>query len=83
MGNILKRLGGERYQRLSALLQQALDEQQRNGDVALHRAWISGLLSEYYDPMYAYHRDSKAGRIEFSGNHTEVREYLRARAARR
>ncbi|MFK8332927.1 tRNA 2-selenouridine(34) synthase MnmH [Pseudomonas sp. BJa5] len=82
MGNILKRLGGERYQRLSALLQQALDEQRRSGDVALHRAWISDLLSEYYDPMYAYQRDSKAERIEFSGDQIEVREYLRARAAR-
>jgi len=82
MGNILKRLGGERYQRLSALLQQALEEQQRSGAVDLHRAWISGLLSEYYDPMYAFHRDSKAERIEFSGNRVEVREYLRARAAR-
>lgn len=83
MGNILKRLGGERYQRFSTLLQQALDEQQRTGTVDLHRAWISGLLSEYYDPMYAYHRDSKAGRIEFSGNQVQVREYLKTRAARR
>ncbi|MBH3427212.1 tRNA 2-selenouridine(34) synthase MnmH [Pseudomonas alkylphenolica] len=82
MHNILKRLGGERYQRFSGQLQQALGEQLRSGAVDLHRAWISGLLSEYYDPMYAYHRDSKAGRIEFAGNHSEVREYLRARAAR-
>ncbi|WP_327439711.1 tRNA 2-selenouridine(34) synthase MnmH [Pseudomonas donghuensis] len=81
MANILKRLGGERYQRLSALLQQALQEQLRSGAVALHRAWISGLLSEYYDPMYAYQRDSKAQRIEFAGDQREVREYLRARAA--
>ena len=71
MGNILKRLGGERYQRLSTLLLQALEEQQRSGAVDLHRAWISGLLSEYYDPMYAFHRDSKVGRIEFSGNHVK------------
>jgi len=83
MGNILKRLGGERYQRLSALLLQALEEQQRSAEVDLHRGWISGLLNEYYDPMYAFHRDSKAERIEFSGNQVEVREYLRARAKRR
>lgn len=82
MGNILKRLGGERYQRLSALLLQALEEQQRSGDVALHRAWIIGLLGEYYDPMYAYQRDSKAERIEFAGDQVEVCEYLKARAAR-
>ena len=82
MANIHKRLGGERHQRLAALLAQALDEQQRSGAVALHRGWIEGLLSEYYDPMYAYQRDAKAERIEFAGNALEVREYLKARAQR-
>jgi len=80
--NIRKRLGGERYQRLADLLQLALDEQLRSGAVDLHRAWIEGLLNEYYDPMYAYQRDAKADRIEFAGDRVEVREYLRARAAR-
>ncbi|WP_028631611.1 tRNA 2-selenouridine(34) synthase MnmH [Pseudomonas parafulva] len=82
MANIYKRLGGERHQRLAALLAQALDEQQRSGAVDLHRGWIEGLLSEYYDPMYAYQRDAKAERIEFAGNALEVREYLKARAQR-
>ncbi|WP_027595517.1 tRNA 2-selenouridine(34) synthase MnmH [Pseudomonas sp. LAIL14HWK12:I7] len=82
MANIHKRLGGERCQRLSAILQQALDEQQRSGAVELHRGWIEGLLKEYYDPMYAYQRDAKAERIEFAGDAVEVREYLKARARR-
>ncbi len=79
--NIRKRLGGERYQRLADLLRLALDEQLRSGAVDLHRAWIEGLLNEYYDPMYAYQRDAKSDRIEFAGDRVEVREYLRARAA--
>jgi tRNA 2-selenouridine synthase len=54
----------------------------RSGDVSLHRGWIEGLLKEYYDPMYAYQRDAKAGRIEFAGDAREVREYLKARARR-
>lgn len=83
MANIHKRLGGERFQRLSECLGQALEEQLRSGDVSLHRGWIEGLLNEYYDPMYAYQRDAKAGRIEFAGNATEVREYLQARALRK
>ncbi|MDF0730235.1 tRNA 2-selenouridine(34) synthase MnmH [Pseudomonas entomophila] len=82
MGNIHKRLGGERFQRLSGLLAEALDEQLRSGAVELHRGWIEGLLKEYYDPMYAYQREAKAGRIEFAGDALEVREYLTARAAR-
>lgn len=80
MVKIHKRLGGERFQRLYGLLEQALDEQLRSGDVGLHRGWIEGLLNEYYDPMYAYQREAKASRIEFAGDALEVREYLKARA---
>ena len=81
LSNILKRLGGERYQRLAASLTAALAEQQRSADVQLHREWIEGLLSEYYDPMYAFQRDSKSQRIEFSGDQAAVLEYLQQRQA--
>lgn len=81
--NIVKRLGGERYQRLAAIMDEALAEQQRSGAVDLHRGWIEGLLGEYYDPMYAYQRESKAARIEFSGDQQAVVEYLRQRAVNR
>lgn len=82
LANIVRRLGGERYQRLAQLMDQALAEQARSGSVELHRAWIEGLLGEYYDPMYAYQRQSKAGRIEFAGEQRAVVEYLRERRAR-
>jgi tRNA 2-selenouridine synthase len=81
LSNILKRLGGERYQRLAASLTAALAEQRRSADVQLHREWIEGLLSEYYDPMYAFQRDSKSQRIEFSGDQAAVLEYLQQRQA--
>lgn len=83
MGNIHKRLGGERFQRLYGVLEQALQVQLHSGEVDLHRGWIEGLLNEYYDPMYAYQREAKSGRIEFAGDALEVREYLKARAMRR
>lgn len=79
LSSIVRRLGGERYQRLSAIMDAALQEQERSGNVDLHRGWISGMLSEYYDPMYVYQRDSKDPRIEFSGNQAEVVEYLKQR----
>ena len=79
LANIRKRLGGERYQRLHALLQAALAAQQNTGETTLHQAWIEGLLSEYYDPMYAFQRESKAERIEFSGTRQEVIAYLEQR----
>jgi tRNA 2-selenouridine synthase len=81
--NIQKRLGGECYQRLAAIMDQALAEQSRSGAVDLHRGWIEGLLREYYDPMYAYQRESKAERIEFAGPQEEVVEFLRQRVTRR
>ena len=79
LNNIHKRLGGERHQHLLASMQAALDEQRRSGAVELHRGWIEGLLREYYDPMYAYQRDSKAERIEFAGDEAAVIAYLRER----
>jgi tRNA 2-selenouridine synthase len=82
LDNILKRLGGERHARLRTIMQEALAEQHRSGAVDLHRGWIEGLLREYYDPMYAYQRESKASRIEFAGDQAAVLEYLRQRAGR-
>lgn len=81
LARIVKRLGRERYGRLAAVMDAALAEQQRSGSVALHRGWIAGLLTEYYDPMYAYQRDGKAERIEFAGTQQAVVEYLRERCA--
>lgn len=81
MANIQKRLGGERYQRLAGALEEALAEQQRSGAVEGHRQWIEGLLAEYYDPMYAYQRASKADRILFAGPREAVIEFFRHRAA--
>jgi len=82
LGNIHKRLGGERFSRLHVIMQDALAEQARSGAVDLHRGWIEGLLREYYDPMYAFQRDSKGARIEFAGEQGAVVAYLRERAVR-
>jgi tRNA 2-selenouridine synthase len=83
LSNIQKRLGGERYQRLLAIMQAALDEQQRSAVVDLHRGWIDGMLREYYDPMYVFQRESKASRIEFAGDQAAVIAYLAERKASR
>ncbi|WP_268800806.1 tRNA 2-selenouridine(34) synthase MnmH [Pseudomonas huanghezhanensis] len=82
LSSIVRRLGGERHQRLWAIMNAALAEQQRSGDVDLHRGWIGTLLSEYYDPMYVFQRDSKDLRIEFSGDQAAVVEYLKHRSRR-
>lgn len=75
--NIVKRLGAERYQRLAAMMDEALAEQQKDGSVDRHRAWIEGLLHEYYDPMYMHQLASHGERIVFRGDRVAVMDYLR------
>lgn len=77
LSRIRKRLGGDRFQSLQAVMQEALDVQQKTADVQAHRAWIEGLLTHYYDPMYAYQRSGKDERVVFSGDQQAVVEYLR------
>lgn len=77
LDKIVRRLGGERHQRLAAMMDAALDEQARSGSCELHREWIEGLLTHYYDPMYVYQRERKSSRIVFTGTHEAVVEYLR------
>jgi tRNA 2-selenouridine synthase len=73
--SISKRLGGSRYTRIRALMEDALDSQQR-GDPELHKAWIAELLSHYYDPMYEYQLEKKGNRVRFSGSHEEITSWL-------
>jgi len=79
LDNIVKRLGGERHQRLAAIMDAALAEQERRGQIDLHREWIQGLLQDYYDPMYAYQRQQKAERILFRGDREATLAFLLAR----
>jgi len=81
LDNIRKRLGGERHQRLRAVLDEALAEQARSGELARHRDWIAALLREYYDPMYAYQRRQLAERVVCSGPWPEVRAFFEAAQA--
>ncbi len=80
LAGITKRLGGERYQRLDAIMREALALQQSSGAVELHRDWIAALLTEYYDPMYAFQRQSKADRVVFAGEQAAVVDFLRERS---
>jgi tRNA 2-selenouridine synthase len=69
---IRKRLGGERHQRASALLDNAFARQGRDGDCSGHRLWIVELLGGYYDPMYEYQLQKRGGKVLFRGELQEV-----------
>ncbi|MDE2354378.1 MAG: tRNA 2-selenouridine(34) synthase MnmH [Betaproteobacteria bacterium] len=83
LSGIARRLGGVRLQALSVLMDEALEAQLSGRGVDLHRAWIATLLREYYDPMYAFQRERKEARIEFSGAAPAVLDYLRRRESRK
>lgn len=80
LDRIQKRLGHQRHAQLAAIMDSALAEQSRTGNVEGHREWIYTLLVEYYDPMYNHQRQEKAARIVFSGDEEAVLAYLQGRS---
>tara|TARA_R100001443_G_scaffold42209_2_gene55489 strand:+ start:12287 stop:13405 length:1119 start_codon:yes stop_codon:yes gene_type:complete len=72
MARIRKRLGGALYAELNARLTEALTEQQRSGDINLHRQWIARLLTDYYDPMYQYQLKKRGLPILMRGSASEL-----------
>ena len=76
LDRIRRRLGGANHQRITKLLNSALDRHERTGDTSQHRTWIAALLNDYYDAMYNYQLEKKADRIRFQGRRDEVKEYL-------
>ncbi len=73
--HIQRRLGGERFPQVQALLEQALQEH-ASGDAVLHREWITVLLRDYYDPMYDYQLRHHSERIIFRGEAAAMREFI-------
>ncbi|MCF6217355.1 MAG: tRNA 2-selenouridine(34) synthase MnmH [Gammaproteobacteria bacterium] len=76
LGRVKRRLGGERYGLLDAVMSGAISDQQQRGETSAHREWIQRLLNDYYDPMYDYQLQKKAERITFRGDDKAVIEYL-------
>ena len=74
-----KRLGGERYQAVSALMDEAFAAQRRGEGHDGHRAWIARLLEEYYDPMYDYQAARREGPVLVRGRRDELAAWAAAR----
>ena len=62
-------------------MQRALVLQKDTGNADLHRDWITVLMRQYYDPMYAFQRSSRAERVVFEGDEAAVLAYLGEQAA--
>lgn len=75
LDRIQKRLGGERYQAMKALLSSGLHALGDGDEQPLHE-FVRRLLVEYYDPMYDYQIARKQARIVFRGERQAVLAYL-------
>ncbi len=78
LARIQRRLGGDRYLEVKAIMDEALTDPSLPA-VEQHKAWINFLLSEYYDAMYDYQLEKKADRVIFRGDERAVSDYLQQR----
>ena len=76
---IRKRLGGERHLQMSEVMADAFDQQHAQGQLGGHRQWIGFLLQEYYDPMYEYQFEQRAGELLFRGDRKAVLAWANSR----
>lgn len=76
LDRVQKRLGSLMHHKARAAMTTALAAQSARGDAEGHRAWITLLLTHYYDPMYDYQLTQKRGEILFRGRRNEVIEWI-------
>ena len=79
LDRIRKRLGGARHQTLRALMEDALTAHRERNDLDGHRAWITGLLQDYYDPMYRWQMENKPRDVVFQGSRDAIAAWLAER----
>lgn len=79
LAKIQRRLGGENYSILQDLMEDALSAQMNGEGDAAHALWIRKLLTDYYDPMYAYQLSKRQERVVFRGSSSEFLEWARQR----
>lgn len=77
LDRIRKRLGDVRHREIHELLSNAIEKQRHTAETTQHDAWISTLLTDYYDPMYDYQLGKKEKNIVFSGDAEALKAWLR------
>ncbi len=77
LAKIQRRLGGERYEEIGRLMDEALRRQDVSGETEAHRDWIVRLLETYYDPMYSYQLSRRLERVIFKGDADAIRAWVR------
>lgn len=78
MTKVKRRLGGDRFNVVIEHFESAYKEQLATHSFTPHESWLEIFLKEYYDPMYRYQLGKTNKKTVFSGNTTEVLEYLQS-----
>jgi len=78
LDKIQKRLGHERHRSIKRAFGTAFEQQQQRNDYSAHKAWITELLRDYYDPMYNYQLKKSTIPVIFKGDASEIEAYLKA-----
>ena len=73
---IKKRLGGLKFQQMSALLTSATRSLRDQNDAAEFYELIEMLLNDYYDALYAHYQTKSAPRVVLRGNEFEISNWL-------
>lgn len=76
LGRIRKRLGGLRHQQLHDAVPNAVHALMENNDWGGFDDIILTLLTDYYDPMYAYQQSRSQRRTLATGDHAELLSWL-------
>jgi len=80
LAKLQRRLGGARHQQLHAMMEAAFVAQDERGDLDGHRAWISLLLRDYYDPMYEFQMSKRADKRLLLADPDAVCRWIEQRA---
>lgn len=73
---IERRLGGQRYREIKAIMDDAIILHRTTQQTEHHKRWITRLLSDYYDPMYDYQLSKKTERVVYRGDSDSLLAYL-------
>jgi len=76
LGRIQRRLGGERYQRLIALVPGAVNELQASTGTDSMDEIVRTLLHDYYDPLYAHKMIGRESQLVFKGTADEIAAWV-------
>ena len=76
LGRIQRRLGGELYQRLNALVPMVIEQIENDSGTEAVDEIVKTLLHDYYDPLYAHKMIGRESQVVFTGSAPEIVDWL-------